>query len=125
MTREEIEKVVADCKYKNWQISVHEFKASNRLYLQVHDNQATDNTTGLDYRWSGRKWALSEHMTRTEIVKTALKAVMSAEEHETLENFKYKGISIFDPHINVDDLVMLREQCELDEREEHGTTEQA
>lgn len=44
------------------------------------------------------------HNTKTEIVMTALKAVLAAEEHEARERFKYRGEAIFSPHVDVDDL---------------------
>jgi hypothetical protein len=78
-----------------------------------------NNVTGEKYSWSGRKWAISQHMTETEVVKTALKAVLAAQEHETLEKFKYKDVSIFDPHISVKDLLELRKQKQLDGRPSH------
>lgn len=51
---------------------------------------------------SGRKWRLSEHMTKSEVVLTAWKAVLTAEEHEARERFRYRGARIFGPHIDVD-----------------------
>lgn len=52
----------------------------------------------------GRKWRLSPHMTRSEIVQTALAAVLAAEEHESRERFTYDGLPIFGPHFDVDKL---------------------
>jgi len=53
----------------------------------------------------GRKWRLSQHMTKSEIVQTAFKAILTAEEHEVREKFLYRGHAIFGPHLNVDALV--------------------
>src|ERR1700677_3139533 len=55
----------------------------------------------------GRKWDLSPHMTRSEIVQTALMAVLAAEEHEVREHFKYKGQAIYGPHFDVEQLLDL------------------
>jgi hypothetical protein len=55
----------------------------------------------------GRRWWLSEHMTRSEIVQTALMAVLAAEEHEVREHFRYRGAAIFGPHFDVDQLHLL------------------
>jgi hypothetical protein len=38
-----------------------------------------------------RKWLLSAHMTKTEIVNTAWFAVKTAIEHEAREEFFYQG----------------------------------
>ena len=48
-------------------------------------------------------------MTKSEIVQTALMAVLAAEEHETREAFLYRGQRIFSPHYDVDQLVKLRQ----------------
>lgn len=118
LSTDQILAIVYDIKYLDWEIAVDllDPNESDRLYLQVRVKNGIDNTNGAPYSWKGRKWALSHHMTETEIVKTALVAIKAAVEHEALENFKYKGVTIFDPHISVDDLLDLREDCELDAR---------
>lgn len=112
--RYEIENILGDLKYKDW-----EFRLSGNdagpLYLQVRF-VAPNNTTGTLESWSGRKWCISCHMTKSEVVLTALKAVLTAEEHEAREQFLYRGKAIFGPHLDVD---CLFEQAEkLDAREE-------
>jgi hypothetical protein len=111
----EFEEIIRQCSFKPWTISVHRGDQC-RIYLQIHDEAAVCNVTGKPAPWSGRKWYLSPHMTETEVVKTALKAVIAAVEHETLERFKYKDLSIFDPHIRVEDLIHIRLMRPLDAR---------
>lgn len=48
---------------------------------------------------------LSPNMTKSELVQTAMKAVLAAEEHEAREHFRYRGKCIFGPHIDVDGLL--------------------
>lgn len=79
----------------------------DRPYLQIAA-QKPDNRTGLLKDLKGRKWFLSYHMTRSEVVQTVLFAVLAFVEHEARETFKYDGFSIFDPHYDVDALVGLR-----------------
>ena len=79
----------------------------DRPYLQI-ESESFCNTTGDTITWKSRKWFLSFHMTKSEIVATCLKATLTAIEHEARENFKYKGKSIFDPHYDVEKLVKLR-----------------
>ena len=93
---------------------------NTRLYLQVQDPSGICNVTGKKMPWSGRKWFLSPYMTDTEVVRTAHKAYITAVMHEADENFLYRGVSIYDPHINVDDLVKLRLEYQLDVREDMG-----
>jgi hypothetical protein len=65
-----------------------------------------------------RKWLLSEHMTKSELVQTALLATLTALEHEAREGFAYKGEAVFAPHFNVDALVALSAAKREDKREE-------
>jgi hypothetical protein len=76
----------------------------NRVYLQV-GFMDTDNYSGEFSEQRGRKWMLSQHMTKSEIVATALKAYLTAMEHEARETFRYRGKAIFGPHFDVDALV--------------------
>lgn len=71
---------------------------------------ALDNVTGeaLTTSWKGRHWRLSQWMTDGEIVQTALKAVLTALEHEAREVFTYQGMAVFDGHYDIDALVALR-----------------
>jgi len=81
------------------------------IYLQIKCN-ATCNVTGSPMLWKSRKWRLSRHMTKSELVQTAFKAVLTAIEHEAREKFKYRNQSIFDPHYDVDQLHKLRSSSE-------------
>ena len=58
-------------------------------------------------------------MTDSEIVGTAFKAVLTAIEHEARERFTFKGVPVYDSHLNVHKLVELRqERSNLDGRHE-------
>ena len=88
--------------YKDWKILVK--TDGPRAYLQVEFIDR-DLVSGLLSPQRGRKWFLSEHMTRSEFVQTAFKAVLTAEEHEAREQFRYRGRMIFGPHFDVDAMV--------------------
>lgn len=75
----------------------------NRPYLQVQAWRECLET-GQHALQKGRKWFLSPHMTKSEVVQTALKAVLAWEEHEAREKFKYRGQAVFGPHLDVDAL---------------------
>lgn len=81
---------------------------SPRWFLHVEPRTGTCNVTGEPETWKGRKWRLSPHMTDGEIAQTALMATLAAVEHETREQFTYKGVSVFDPHYDIEALVDLR-----------------
>lgn len=102
--------IVERLAYKaGWTIRLR--RDEQRPYLQVdYDGTGAYGTEP----WTGRKWMLSYHMTTTEIVNTALKAVLAAEEHETRELLTYQGVAVFNPHQSVDQLVLLAKQGALE-----------
>ena len=102
-TLQEIRDIVGLCSFDDWNILVR--MDGNRPYLQVHTPNGKDAETGLPMEWTGRKWMLSPHMCKNEIVATAFKAVMTAMEHEVRESFRYRGVAIFNPHQDPDKLV--------------------
>lgn len=110
--------ILQEIKYKNW--TFHVTDDFEYMYLQVKF-EAPNNVTGGIEKWGGRKWLLSEHMTKSEIVSTALKAVLTAEEHEAREQFLYRGRAIFGPHLDVDTLFEHAEEIDV-RGEHHGNT---
>jgi hypothetical protein len=99
MNLEEIFEVIRSVSYKDWIFFTIEEKG--KLYLQVRFEDENS------HQQNGRKWYLSTHMTKSEIVSTIFKAVLTAEEHEVREKFKYKDANIYSPHYNVDALLSL------------------
>ncbi len=87
----------------------------DRPYLQV-EYPGVDAVTGAPRICKGRKWLLSPHMTKSEVVQTALMAVLTNEEHEAREAFRYKGAAVFGPHYNIDDLLTVCETKGEDHR---------
>jgi hypothetical protein len=74
-------------------------------FLQIVKPQAICTVTGMESEWKSRKWPLSVYMVDGEVVQTALKAVLTAFEHEIRENFKVDGTAPFQPHFDLDALV--------------------
>lgn len=102
-----------------WQFEVA--KEGTRWFLRVVDPLGVCNVTGGPLPWNGRWWRLSRHMTDGEVVQTALKAVLTALEHEAREKFTYRGVSVFDSHLDIEKLVELRRGVGggLKERDHH------
>jgi hypothetical protein len=103
--------ILADVKFGDWRFYVGSMGLT--YYLQVHfevaDNWSMDLGLPLSTRpepitFKGRKWMLSRWMTRSEVVQTALMAVLAAVEHEAREQFLYRGDAIFGPHHHVEAL---------------------
>ncbi len=86
-----------------WTFRVAAFEGSRHLYLQVRATERC-NDTGAAAEWGGRKYHISEHAADSEVVLTALKAVLTAVEHEARECFALDGVRLFDPHTDVFDL---------------------
>lgn len=107
MTTAEMRALVAQITYKTgWTFAVLEEGVTDQYlvrFLRV-EVEGTCNDTGEPLRWHGRKWHLSTHATESEILQTALKAVLTAEEHEAREHFRWRGVEIFCPHLNLDEL---------------------
>lgn len=98
--------VVKQLSFLDWEFEV----APDETWLRVRFKDAASQS------WNGRKWRLSRHMLKSEIVQTALMAVLAAVEHEAREQFLYKGQAIFGPHYDVDRLVELVHQGGTAER---------
>lgn len=104
MNRQEIGAVLRDVNFPGYMFQVLE--AGGRCYMQgvFEASCSEDNIARLQYT---RKWYLSHEATRSEIVQTALKLVLTAVEHEARERFTYRGRPIFGPHFDVDRLVTM------------------
>lgn len=95
--------ILESVKYKDWMGRIGQDENNGRIWFQWRF-YAPNSYTGVAELQSCRKWFLSAHMTKSEIVGTAFKAALSAEEHECRETFSYKDQPVFGPHINVDEL---------------------
>lgn len=101
LTRDDLERIVAGLSFRDWKFALR--YDDKRPYLQLRfEEPCTKGTSKTG--WSGRKWMLSPHMTSSEVVRTAWKAVQAAVEHEAAETFKYRGIPVYNPHIDIEAL---------------------
>lgn len=109
MNFQEIKKIISEITYKKgWIISCNEDKGG-RPYVQISVTEETEScissVTGQKEPWSSGKSYLSPFMCRQEIVGAVFGLIRAAEEHEMREWFRYKGASIFNPHLDPDALV--------------------
>jgi hypothetical protein len=114
MTRREMLMVLNDVEFRDWIF----YLAPGEDYLQVKffEHDKTNPDTGLPTLQHGRKWKLSKHMTKSELVLTAFKAILTAVEHEVREEFRYKGRAILGPHIDVDKLYEVADDYDVREK---------
>lgn len=107
MTVSEMRDLVSAITYKpGW--SIRFVREGARPYVQafvgVESDSSLDSAArdGTREPWATGKRYLSWHMTRQEVVSAVFGLLKDAEEHETREWFRYKGASIFNPHLDPD-----------------------
>lgn len=77
-----------------------------RVFIQLeYSSECTKG--GEKDTWKGRKWYLSEYMTDDEIIKTAYSAFEFCIKHEIMEGFKVDNITLFNPHVNFEELLLI------------------
>ncbi len=114
MIIQDIMMVIGEIRFQDWSFHVG-VGEKNGFYLQARF-ESWDPFKKQKVPCTSRKWMLSEHMVKSEIVQTVLKCVLTALEHEAREAFTYKGRVIFGPHYDVDALVALCDTVPLDYR---------
>jgi hypothetical protein len=90
------------------------------IYLQAKYLDA-DILSGRAEVQHTRKWLLSPMMTRSEIVQTCFKVVMTSMEHRAREGFKYRGKRVFGPHFDVEALWQICADKRFDVRPTEAT----
>ena len=101
MTFDEMARILRSIKYKDWEFHLGYYAGGEAPFLQIRFT-AKSNYSDEVTEQHGRKWLLSYHMCRSEVVQTALMAVLAAEEHEARERFTYNGWKVFSPHFDVE-----------------------
>lgn len=109
----EIADIVDACTYKpGWRIYLRADletagKKTDRFYIQLEvDATARAAVSSVApypiEPWKSGKRYLSLHMCRQEIVGVIFDLIKAAEDHEMREWFRYKGASIYNPHLDPD-----------------------
>jgi hypothetical protein len=110
---DEIRRIVSDCKFPGYDLVIKSEKVQTGkrdkhyhpevmhiAFLQIQFLGRCVRT-GLVEIQHGRKWYISPHMTRSEIIQTALAACLMTAEHEVREHFTWKGQPCYRPHFDV------------------------
>lgn len=101
---EEVRGIVERCQHLDWRFLVHTCGAGYLLQVCFRANVEEHGAPTTIDTVRGRKWYVSSFTTDSEIVQTALKAVLTALEHEARENFLFDGRAVFGPHYRVERL---------------------
>ncbi|MEB2845954.1 hypothetical protein [Endobacterium cereale] len=109
---EEVREIVAAISYKpGWTAAV--VAASDTWFVQLSVSEESDASLdsvardGTRTPWKSGKRQLSKHMCRQEIVGVVFDLIKAAEMHEVHEWFRYRGASIYNPHLDPDVLVSI------------------
>lgn len=109
ITLQGLRNILSHINFKGWVFKSDHFAPGQEsgCWLQVRFTAPDNATHEMDQSWSGRKWYISPYSTPDEVVQTCLKAVLTAVEHEAREQFLYKGVAIFQPHVPVEELLKI------------------
>jgi hypothetical protein len=104
MNLSEIQEIVSKIKFGKWVFHVKVGHGGMHLQAEFAARDACFTDRSAIYLQTTRKWLISPYMTKSEVVQTAFKCVLTAVEHETREFFLYRNKAIFGPHFDVDAL---------------------
>lgn len=107
LTMKQMQTVLANICFKDFNFLLEPVNGGFHLQLNTKEIDTSTDQSNLMY---GRKWFINEYADQNDIVRTAFKAVLTWQEHEVRESFKYQNSSIFGPHFNVEELVALSKQ---------------
>lgn len=111
MTDFEMSELVRACTYKpGWSIVF--YSSGTRPYIQLNVEESApaaldSQGTGNRYAWSSSKRYLSPHMCRQEVVGAVFALIKDAEAHEMHEWFRFRGASIYNPHLDPEVLALV------------------
>jgi hypothetical protein len=94
--------IVAQCEFPGYEFqcqpSIHGLMFLHASFI------APCSMSGKEQVQKTREWLVPSGSSRSEIVATCFKCVLTSVEHETREAFKYDGAAIYQPHHDVDAL---------------------
>lgn len=121
----ELQEILNRVEYKDWLFHLEmrgyvkdlsgERPDEYDVVLQVQFMAPDNENGGEPVLQKGRKWFLSRYSCPTEVIQSAWAAVHRAELHEIQEQFHYRGVSIWNNHVDVDALVAINGN--IDQRE--------
>lgn len=113
MTIDEMWAIVGLIDYRNYEFEI--VVKNGDPFLRARYLEPDIITQKEEWQYT-RKWPLSEHMVKSEIVQTAFKCALTSAEHTTREHFLYRGERVFGPHFDVEALYEIAKAKRLDYR---------
>lgn len=114
LSNAEAQTIINACTYKHgWEILyTGDFESGTAvLQLSISKDVGRDSMSGNPVAWKSGKRNLSRFMCRQELVGAVFGLIKDAELHEMREFFRYKGASIFNPHLDPDALVEMAKKA--------------
>lgn len=106
MNAELARQIVEQISYKpGWKLLLKE--NTRGLYVQMEVTSELDSITRKPCMFRTSKRYISEFMCKQEVVGLVFGLIKDAELHEVHEWFRYKGASIYNPHLDPDALVVI------------------
>jgi hypothetical protein len=102
---------ITEVGYPGYDFRVSESR-TGAFYLQAAYMEP-DTVSGEQGQQLTRRWLLSPHMLKGELVSTAFLCILTSMEHRVREWFLYKNRPIFHPHYDVDKLAEICEAREV------------
>lgn len=106
--------VIRQCIYPGYIFRL-EVDGRGEAFLQAEYVEA-DTVTGDEGKQLTRRWFISPHMTKSEIVQTVFKCVLTSMEHRAREWFRWKGQPVFCPHFDVEALYEICQKGRFEHR---------
>lgn len=111
-SKKDVEAIIAQVEFRDRTFVVLDKGDGYLLQMRYRD---ADVITGEITDQHTRKWYVSPWATESEIVQTALKCVLTSQEHIGREFFLYKREKVYGPHLNVNDLIAVARSGRLRE----------
>jgi hypothetical protein len=108
LTLRKVREILAGVAFGNRSFQCEEAPGGFHIYLSGIE---PDSYTGEPSMQIGRRWFVSVECTPSDVVRTAFKAVATWAEHEARETFKYRGVRVFGPHLDIDGKVARVAKC--------------
>lgn len=116
MNIDDMRAIVRDIHVDGYVLTVNYDEPKNYLQAEYYERDV-DHPALPPVLQKTRKWVLSKFMTKSEVVQTAFKCILTSAEHRVREAFTYKGQRVFGPHFDVEALVELARAGKHDVRE--------
>lgn len=100
LTPHEVRATVERIVFRDYEFEV--YSHHELVWLRVVHGELDSDGSGNVTTQRGREWEIEGFFTEDEIYRTALRAVLDFQEHETREAFRVDGVPIFHSHPKVE-----------------------